>query len=50
MMDLSELTPSDLRRCIRALDRECAKLHTAARWLLGISCIEFVVIVWLLCR
>ena len=48
MTDLSHLTPSDLRRLVRTLDREADKFHRAARWLLFICCLEAALIVWLL--
>jgi len=47
MTDLSDLSPSDLRRLVRTLDREADKFHRAARWLLLICCLEAVLIVWL---
>jgi hypothetical protein len=47
MTELPHLTESDLRRLVRTLDREAAKFHRAARWLLLICLMEAVLIVWL---
>ena len=47
MTDLSDLTPSELRRCVRTLSRERDTFHQAARWLLCICLLEAAVIVWL---
>jgi hypothetical protein len=48
MTDLSDLTPSDLRRGLRHLIWKHDRMHRAARWLLAICCIEAVAILWLL--